>query len=109
MIYGKHVVVDADTVIPSGAVYIEDDTIIRVGPYDEIVPGGADCEKIGSFDHLVIPGLVNAHSHGKGITDFQRGQVDDTLETWKFRNYPPIDPYWDTEWFEAEEILFMGT
>ena len=50
------------------------------------------------MDHLVIPGLINAHGHGKGITDFQRGALDDTLETWKFRMYPPIDNFYDTLW-----------
>lgn len=45
-----------------------------------------------------MPGLVNAHSHGKGLTDFQRGQLDNTLETWKWRRYPPVDPYLDTRW-----------
>ena len=98
IVCGKYVVVDADTIIPSGAIYIEDDTVVRAGPYDKIAPKDTDCEMIGSADHLVIPGLVNAHGHGKGVTDFQRGQLDDTLETWKFRYYPPIDSYYDTLW-----------
>jgi len=98
IVYGKYVVVDADTIIPSGAVYIENDSIVRVGLYDKIAQHGSGCEMIGSADHLVIPGLVNAHGHGKGITDFQRGHIDDTLETWKFRYYPLVDLYYDTLW-----------
>ena len=104
IIYGKYVVTDADTVIPSGAVYIEDDAIVQVGAYGEITETYRADQTIGSMDHLVIPGLVNAHSHGKGITDFQRGALDDTLETWKFRMYPPIDGYYDTLWTSIQLI-----
>jgi hypothetical protein len=39
MVYGKYVVVDANTVIPSGAVYIEGDTIVQVGTYGDITNG----------------------------------------------------------------------
>ena len=98
IIYGKYVVVDRDTVVPSGAIYIEGNRIVRTGTYKEIMLKSDGCEVIGSSDHLVMPGLVNAHGHGKGITDFQRGHIDDTLETWKFRFYPPIDLYLDTLW-----------
>ena len=36
IVYGKQVVVDADTVIPSGAVLIEGDTIIEMGRYESL-------------------------------------------------------------------------
>jgi cytosine/adenosine deaminase-related metal-dependent hydrolase len=98
ILYGKYVIIDEKTIIPSGALCIEGDTVTATGPYDEIMKKSDDCEVIGSSDHLVMPGLVNAHGHGKGVTDFQRGHIDDTLETWKFRFYPPIDIYLDTLW-----------
>jgi cytosine/adenosine deaminase-related metal-dependent hydrolase len=98
IIYGKYVVTDADTIIPSGALYIEDDKIIDIGKYGDISKKYHPHEIMGSTDHIVTPGFVNAHGHGKGITDFQRGAVDNTLETWKFRNYPPIDVENDTTW-----------
>ena len=107
IIYGKYVVRDAETVIPSGAVYVEDDTIVDIGAYGDITKTYTADRTIGSADHLVIPGLVNAHGHGKGITDFQRGALDDTLETWKFRMYPPIDGYYDTRW-TAIRLLESG-
>jgi 5-methylthioadenosine/S-adenosylhomocysteine deaminase len=98
LIYGKHVVIDEHTVIPSGALYIEKDRIVDYGPYGEITAKYTADQTLGSAETLVIPGLVNAHSHGKGLTDFQRGQPDDTLETWKWRSFPPIDPHLDTCW-----------
>ena len=80
IVYGRHLVVDADRVIPSGALYLEGETIVDVGTYAEITAAHGAGRTIGSAEALVIPGLVNAHSHGKGLTDFQRGQLDDTLE-----------------------------
>src|SRR5215472_7643467 len=33
-------------------------------------------------DCLVMPGLVNAHQHGRGLSQVQLGYHDDYLETW---------------------------
>ena len=96
LVYGKYLVADADTVITSGALYVEGNTIVDIGTYAELTRKYSAGKILGSAETLIIPGLVNAHSHGKGLTDFQRGQVDDTLETWKWRSFPPIDPYLDT-------------
>lgn len=98
IIYGKYVVADPETVIPSGAVYIEDGRIVDIGTYGDITKARTVEEMIGSSEYLVTPGFVNAHGHGKGLTDFQRGAIDNTLETWKFRTYPHIDRYYDTLW-----------
>ena len=53
---------------------------------------------LGSDQHLVLPGLVNSHSHGKGLGTFELGFVDDQLEMWilerKAQRQPDI--YWDT-------------
>jgi 5-methylthioadenosine/S-adenosylhomocysteine deaminase len=98
LIYGKYLVIDESTVIPSGALYIEEDRIVDYGPYGEITAKYTADQTLGSAGTLIIPGLVNAHSHGKGLTDFQRGQLDDTLETWKWRSFPPVDPHLDTCW-----------
>jgi 5-methylthioadenosine/S-adenosylhomocysteine deaminase len=98
LIYGKHLVIDEQTVIPSGALYIEEDRIIDYGLYGVIRAKYRADQTLGSAETLIIPGLVNAHSHGKGLTDFQRGQLDDTLETWKWRGFPPVDPHLDTCW-----------
>ena len=104
IIHGKHLIISADRTIADGAVYIEKDVIMDTGSYEEIKKKyPCDCE-IGSDQHIVLPGFINAHSHGKGVTDFQRGQIDDTLETWKFRNYPFIDVGLDTLWCGIKQL-----
>jgi 5-methylthioadenosine/S-adenosylhomocysteine deaminase len=98
IVYGKYLVIDESTVIPSGALYVEGERIVDYGPYARISVQYKADRTLGSAETILIPGLVNAHSHGKGLTDFQRGQLDDTLETWKWRSFPPIDPHLDTCW-----------
>jgi len=98
IVYGKFVVAQPDRSIDSGALYIVGDKIADIGTYAAITSKYKADVTLGSQDHIVLPAFVNAHSHGKGLTDFQRGQVDDTLETWKFYNYPPLDREMDTRW-----------
>jgi 5-methylthioadenosine/S-adenosylhomocysteine deaminase len=98
IIYGRYLVVDDRTIIPSGALYIDGETVVDYGTHRYITSRYKADRTLGSAEALILPGLINAHSHGKGLTDFQRGQVDDTLETWKWRGFPPVDPYLDTRW-----------
>jgi cytosine/adenosine deaminase-related metal-dependent hydrolase len=100
-VYGGSLICDSRTVIPSGAVYLEGDTIREVGGYAELRVRHPGAQLLGDAEMLVCPGLVNAHGHGKGLTDFQRGALDDTLETWRLRQLPSLAPggqSWDTLW-----------
>jgi len=98
IVSGRYFIVDTDQVIPSGAAFIRDGVIVNVGPAEAINRKYTADIHLGSDEHLVSPGFVNAHGHGRGITDFQLGTLDDTLENWKFRSYPPIDLYYDIFW-----------
>jgi len=98
IVYGKYLIVNPDTVVPSGALYLDGERVVDYGDYGQISRKYKADRTLGSAETLVMPGLVNAHSHGKGLSDFQRGHLDDTLETWKWRSFPPIDPYLDTRW-----------
>ncbi|MHA1401902.1 MAG: amidohydrolase family protein [Candidatus Heimdallarchaeaceae archaeon] len=54
---------------------------------------------VGDGTHLVIPGFVNAHSHGRGISTLRRGVEDNFLELrlleMRLISSAP-DIYWDT-------------
>jgi cytosine/adenosine deaminase-related metal-dependent hydrolase len=65
-----------------GAVVVSGRVIEAVGTYAELKGRYAGAEEIGGEQFLLIPGLINGHGHGKGLTDFQRGSLDDTLESW---------------------------
>ena len=59
-----------------------DGVIVDVGPYQQIKASSEADEVIGGPSHVVFPGLVNTHHHGRGVTTFQMGNYDSCLETW---------------------------
>jgi len=92
-----------------GAVAVAGEKIDSVGTYDDIRSRWPEAEVIGGDEFLLIPGLINGHGHGRGLTDFQRGALDDTLETWLFdtRKYAPVATYDDLA-FSAIRLLKSG-
>lgn len=65
---------------------IADGRIAQVGPTDA---------GTGS-DSLVMPGIANAHDHGRGLRRLAYGALDDALEVWLAAAsslHPPVDPY----------------
>ena len=68
--------------LENSAIVIEGNKIIAVGVSKDLkeqLPGA----KLMSFpDGLVMPGLVNGHQHGRGLSQIQLGYQDDFLEPW---------------------------
>ncbi len=95
--------------IADGAVVVDGNTIESAGPYLEMRAQHPDATEIGGQRYLLIPGLVNGHSHGRGLTDFQRGALDNTLESWLLdtRKYKPVSPYDDCS-LSAARLLASG-
>ena len=87
LIRGRYVICEAGTdtgrsrVITDGAVLQRDGVIESVGTYDELKEREVD-EVIGGPRFLVMPGLTNAHHHGRGVSTFQMGTTDGCLEPW---------------------------
>lgn len=102
IIKGKYVLCQVDEkdmveLISDGAVFQRDGEIIEVGKYESIKARYTADEEIGSDKHIVLPGFVNAHHHGRGISSFLGGALDDNLELWiiKLLEQKPVDPYLD--------------
>lgn len=75
LIRGKYVVAKVASrteaeVIPDGAVFQRDGTIVEVGRHADLAARHRPDEVLGSSDHVVVPGFVNAHHH-VGLTPFQ--------------------------------------
>src|SRR5271155_279050 len=66
--------------IENGALYAEAGRIVAIGPYDELQRRYPAARRIGDARHVVVPGFVNAHAHGRGLTTWQLGQPDEPLE-----------------------------
>jgi 5-methylthioadenosine/S-adenosylhomocysteine deaminase len=95
--------------IINGAVAVSSDKIEAVGSYADLSDRYPDAQEIGEDRFLLIPGLVNGHSHGRGLTDFQRGALDNTLESWLLdtRKYKPVSVYDDVA-LSAVRLLKSG-
>lgn len=101
LVRGKFVVTMARDghagIIRDGAVAVSGRDIVEVGRYRDLKTSYPTATAVGSSRHWVIPGFVNAHQHGKGLTDFQLGGKDDCFEISRFASDPrgALDPYLD--------------
>lgn len=85
--------------IRDGAVYVENDLIKDVGEYEKLHKAHRTDVVLGSADSIIMPGLTNAHHHGKGISTLQRGVEDEPLEVRLLSYYEhkcDVDTYDDT-------------
>jgi putative selenium metabolism protein SsnA len=64
---------DDKRVIPDGAVYYEDDTIVEVGTTADLAKKYPDAERLEAGGKIVMPGMVCAHTHFYGA--FARGMA----------------------------------
>src|SRR6056297_2699367 len=100
--------VSGGPVVADGAVAVDADGLIAaVGPAREIVPPGRTAMDLG--DAVLMPGLVNAHQHGRGVSQLLMGYPYLPLEPWiagRRRHWPP-DIYAVTR-LAAEELLANG-
>ncbi len=116
IIRGKYVIVQAGnaaastTVITDGAVFQRNGVIEAVGPYSAVKAAQQADEELGGPGYLVFPGLVNCHHHGRGVSTFQMGTCDDSLETWMLAGWGrrPYDHYLMTA-YTAIQMLESGT
>ena len=83
--------------VPGAGVLSVDGRIEEIGPYDDLVRRYPDARVIGSYDHVVLPGFVNAHHH-MGLTPVQLGTNDLPLEQWLVAQMQSrrVDQYLDT-------------
>lgn len=93
---------DAADIFQPGAVAIRDDEIVWVGPEDSWAEQFEPSEKLNMAGGLVMPGLINAHTHA-AMTCF-RGLADDL----------PLSVWLNDHIFPAEkkisgEVVYKGT
>jgi 5-methylthioadenosine/S-adenosylhomocysteine deaminase len=92
--------------IEGGALYIEGGIVREIGPFPELHSRRPAAEEIGDGTHLVIPGFVNAHSHGRGITTLRQRIPDEPGEVRSvgLRVGLSGDPYWDVLYACARQL-----
>jgi len=95
-------------IVEDGAVHQRDGTIVSVGAYDEIRRAHPRLPVLGSPEHVILPGFVNAHHH-VGLTPLQMGAPDYPLEQWLASRMArrDVDLYLDTL-YSAFEMIASG-
>src|SRR4051812_8565330 len=63
-----------------GAIAVEQDRISAVGKFEDLRQQNPHARILGNGRQLLLPGLVDAHSHGRGMSPIQKGVKNDFLE-----------------------------
>lgn len=84
--------------IEDGAVLVSAGRIKEVGRREEIESRYGNLPSLGGEEFLVLPGLVDAHTHGKGFTHLRAGAKDEPLDLWALNAFSQkqISPYLDS-------------
>jgi 5-methylthioadenosine/S-adenosylhomocysteine deaminase len=61
---------------------VRDGCVAEVAEADVLRTRWPSAQRVELPDCLIMPGLVNAHQHGRGLSQIQLGYHDDFLETW---------------------------
>ncbi len=98
------------TTLSDAAVYQEDGLIVDVGSYEQLRARYSAEMELGGTNYCIIPGIVNSHHHGRGVTTLQMGTCDDCLEMWILAGWGrrPYDHYLMTL-YTALNMLESGT
>lgn len=97
LIRGGWVLTDAaaGTVVRDAAARVDGGRIAEVGDFAALRAAYPALPVIGGPDALVMPGLIDAHSHGRGLSPIQKGVLYDYLENafldWSSMVYLPND------------------
>ena len=95
LVRGRWVIPGADeATLDDGAVLVEGDRIVALGPFAELVRAHPQAQVLGSERHAVMPGLINGHHHSMAASHVQHGAPDMLLESWlkalwRMRPAPP--------------------
>jgi 5-methylthioadenosine/S-adenosylhomocysteine deaminase len=89
--------VGAHGIVKDGAVFVSGKNIAEVGRFNDLKAQYPTVTIIGSPRFWVMPGFVNAHQHGKGLTGFQLGGLDGPLEVTRVKapRQARVPPYLD--------------
>lgn len=94
---GRHMLTDprlkAAGLVADGAVAIAGGVVQDTGSFTDMKAKYPGAKLLGNGKQLLLPGLVDAHSHGRGLSPIQKGVHNDFLENALFDwAYMPVLP-----------------
>ena len=99
LLRGKYVLTDPrrkkDGVVRDGAVAIREGRVVETGTYADLKARYPSFRVVGNGRQMLMPGLVDAHSHGRGMSPIQKGVQNDFLENslfdWAYMQLLPAE------------------
>lgn len=84
--------------VADGAVCVADGVIAAVGSFAQLSAAFPAAPVHGDANSIVLPALINAHDHGRGVSPLSLGIDDDLLELWivGLTRMPVLDARKDT-------------
>lgn len=73
-----------DDVLTDGGVAVQGERILAVESWRTVSDRYPGANVIGSPQHAILPGLINAHHHSNGVPNSLLGVEDDFLELWLY-------------------------
>lgn len=93
----------SDDTIADGAVAIANGVIVEVGDARAVLDRHPEAEQLHLDDHVLMPGLVNAHGHAAMV--LLRGSSEDSpLQAWLTEQIWPLEAKWVDEAFCRDGI-----
>jgi 5-methylthioadenosine/S-adenosylhomocysteine deaminase len=89
--------------IADGAVAFANGTIVEVGEAQAIIDRHPQAEHLALAEHVLMPGLVNAHGHA-AMTLLRGSSEDAPLQEWLSRKIWPLEAKWVDEAFCRDGI-----
>ncbi|NBB47845.1 amidohydrolase family protein [Rhizobium sp. CRIBSB] len=82
----------------NAAIYVENATIKAIDAFDVLRGKFPQADVFGNDAAIALPGLINAHDHGRGLSPLSLGIDDDLLEIWilSLLQMPALDVAQDT-------------
>ncbi len=110
LIRGKYLLsdpaLDEGNLLEDAAVYVRRDTVEEIGSFAELSAKYPLEDVIGDGSQLLMPGFIDGHSHGWGVTPFQCGSPYTFLEKWQLdlSLNVNIDPYLSSAYSAIKHI-----
>jgi cytosine/adenosine deaminase-related metal-dependent hydrolase len=97
LLRGRHLLTDARKpaagAIADGAIVADGGVVAAAGTFADLKARYPSARVLGDGTQLLMPGLIDAHSHGRGLSPIQKGVPTDFLENALFDwAYMPILP-----------------
>jgi len=93
------------TVLDDGAVFVDGDEIVAVGPTDDLASKYSADERIDASGHAVLPGFINVHTHVPDIL-IRSIATDRRLYDWLYNVDKPAIYAMDVEEHELAAALY---